>query len=163
MSYYVIIRGPLGCGKTTIAKELCSLIDAEYFSIDAALLLEHGLENDREDGYISQKSFKRANQLIVPKAKKVLAKDKPIVFDGNFYWESALEDLIQRLKYPHFVFTLQAPVELCIERDQGREKPHGKDAVFVVHKKTSEFDYGTVVDVDRPLEDCINDIHFHLR
>jgi shikimate kinase len=34
MEYFVIIRGPLGVGKTTIAKRLAKQLNAKYISID---------------------------------------------------------------------------------------------------------------------------------
>jgi len=34
MSYLVIIRGPLGVGKTTIAKKLTVRLEGKYFSVD---------------------------------------------------------------------------------------------------------------------------------
>jgi shikimate kinase len=56
MTYYIIIRGPLGCGKTTIAKNLSKKLNAEYFAVDR-ILDEHNLTKDKEKGYVSQKSF----------------------------------------------------------------------------------------------------------
>ncbi len=37
MSFYIIIRGPLGCEKTTISKKLAEEIEVKYFSIDKVL------------------------------------------------------------------------------------------------------------------------------
>ena len=34
MNYFIIIRGPLGIGKTTIAKKLKKILKAEYISMD---------------------------------------------------------------------------------------------------------------------------------
>jgi len=70
---------------------------------------------------------------------------KPVVFDGNFYWKSQIDDLIKRLDFPHYVFTLKAPLSVCIKRDINREKTHGKDAVEAVYKKSTEFDYGIII------------------
>ncbi len=55
MSFYVIIRGPLGCGKSTISKELAKKLKAKYFSVDD--LVEQVKGKDREEGYISQRRF----------------------------------------------------------------------------------------------------------
>jgi predicted kinase len=161
MNYYVIIRGPLGCGKTTIAKKISRKIHARYIAIDR-ILEKHHLEQDHEAGYISQKSFKRANEIIAPKAKKILDTGTPIVFDGNFYWKSQITDLEKRLDRPHFIFTLQAPLSVCIARDKKRKKTHGKDAARAVYKKSTSFSYGVVIDVDRPVQNCILDILGHL-
>src|SRR3989344_6810955 len=109
MSYYILIRGPLGCGKSTLAERVAKKLKAEYIAIDR-VLDEHDLTKDKEAGYISQKSFIKANEIIALKAAKFLGKGVPIVFDGNFYWRSQIDDLITRLDFPHYVFTLKAPL-----------------------------------------------------
>ncbi len=157
MSYYIIIRGPLGCGKSTIAEKVSLEINAQRFEVDK-VLDEHNLTEDKEEGYISQKSFKRVNELIVPKAKEYLDNGTPVIFDGNFYWQSQIEDLISRLNYPHHVFTLKASLEVCIERDSKRTPPHGVGAATVVYNKTNSFDYGTIIDVTKPIEESVNEI-----
>jgi len=141
MSYYIIIRGPLGCGKSTVAENLAQKLNAEYIAIDR-ILDEHGLTEDKEEGYISQKSFKKANEIVVPKVMEALKSGKIVIFDGNFYWKSQIEDLIERLDFPNFVFTLKASMEICIKRDMERNKTHGKDAAMVVYEKSTSFDYG---------------------
>jgi len=147
MVYYVIIRGPLGCGKSTIAKELSKILKAKYYAVDR-VLDEHDLTKELEDGYISQKSFFKANEIIVERAEKFLRRGKPVIFDGNFYWKSAIEDLISRLDYANLVFTLKASVDTCIARDEERGKTHGEMVARVVHKKSTSFDYGIVIDTE---------------
>ncbi len=44
MSFYIIIRGPLGCGKSTIAKALSKKLNAKYFAIDK-ILEENNVKN----------------------------------------------------------------------------------------------------------------------
>lgn len=157
MSFYIIVRGPLGCGKSTIAEKIAKRLKAKYVPIDR-ILDEHHLTEEWEDGYISQKSFLRANAIAAPQARRSLERGIPIIFDGNFYWKSQVEDLIEKLDFPHYVFTLKAPLEVCIERDHLRKKTHGEDAARAVYKKSTEFDYGTVIDINRPLNECIKEI-----
>ncbi|MBS3083386.1 AAA family ATPase [Candidatus Pacearchaeota archaeon] len=147
MSYYIIIRGPLGCGKTTIAKKLSKLIEGKHISIDK-MLEKHNLLKDREEGYTSQKSFFKANDFGIKAANKYLSKGIPVIFDGNFYWKSQIEDLLKKLDIKHYVFTLQASLELCIERDSKRKQVHGKDAARVVHNKSTEFNYGKLINTE---------------
>ncbi|MBI5390444.1 ATP-binding protein [Candidatus Woesearchaeota archaeon] len=161
MTRYVIIRGPLGCGKSTIAKRLSKLLNARYVAVDRVLEV-HKLIQDKEAGYISQQSFKKANEIIAPQAQKILEGGRTIIFDGNFYWKSQLKDLIRRLDSPHVVFTLKAPLKVCIARDAERRKTHGEDAARAVYAKSTEFTYGTVVDMNRPLKECIDDILSYL-
>jgi hypothetical protein len=66
--------------------------------------------------------------------------------------------LIKELPYQSFVFTLKAPLETCIERDMRRGKTHGEAAAKDVHRLVSRFDYGTVIDVTRPVNTSVNDI-----
>jgi len=161
MSYYIIIRGPLGCGKSTISEELSKRINGKHFAIDR-VLDDNNLDGDKEEGYISQKSFKKANELACTGAIPLLQQGTPVVFDGNFYWKSQVDDLIERVDFPHSVFTLRAPLSVCIERDSKRDKTHGEMAVKVVHKKSTEFDYGTSIDVTKPLQECIGEILSYL-
>lgn len=158
MSFYIIIRGPLACGKSTIAKEIGKKIKAKYIAIDEIIEIE-GLDKDIEQGYISQKSFIKANEFAIKEANKFLSKNKPVVFDGNFYWKSQIEDLIKRLsQFKGYTFTLKAPLEVCISRDIERGETHGEIATKVVYKKSTEFEYGIIIDVNKPLDKCVNEI-----
>jgi predicted kinase len=139
MTYYIIIRGPLGSGKSTIAEKLSKILNAQYIQIDR-IIDNTDLEKDKEEGYISQKSFLKANKIIIPKIKEFLRNGQIVILDGNFYWKSQIDDLIKKLKYNHYIFTLKAPLKVCIERDSKRNKTHGKDAAKVVYTKSTEFD-----------------------
>ena len=147
----------MGSGKSTIAQKLQVKLNAKVFSIDQ-ILDEHKLTADKEDGYISQKSFLKANEIIIPEAKKLLADDIPVIFDGNFYWKSQIEDLVKRLDYKHEVFTLKASLELCLERDQARKRIYGKDTVNAVFKKSTQFSFGKEINVNKPIEECVSEI-----
>jgi len=157
MNYYVIIRGPLGCGKTTIAKKLAKILTAKYFDIDK-IILKNNLDKDQEQGYISQRSFIKVNETLAVAAEKFIKKGKPVIFDGNFYWQSVLRDLIRRLNFSHYVFTLKVPIAVCLERDKQRKNPLGKDAVEVVYKKTNEFEYGINIDATKSEKEIIKEI-----
>lgn len=158
MSYYIIIRGPLGSGKSTISEHLSKELGAKHYAVDR-VLDELELTKDKEEGYISQKSFFKANEIIAKKAKKILDNGKPIIFDGNFYWKSAIDDLVNRLDYKHYIFTLIASVETCIQRDNDRAKTHGKDAAFVVHKKSTSFRYGLEINTEgKTVDETLNEI-----
>ena len=158
MTYYVIIRGPLGCGKSTIAKALTKKINGKYFAVDE-ILDKHDLTNDKEEGYISQKSFLKVNDILVPIAKDLIEIGTPAVFDGNFYWKSQIEDLIKQLGGEYYVFTLKAPLKVCIDRDSKREKTHGEDATRAVYKKSTEFDYGEDINTEnKSIKEIVREI-----
>jgi len=149
MSYYVIIRGPLGIGKSTIAKQLAKLLDADYISIDD-ILAEHRLDKVGEkEKCIPVKNFVKADDIVIPKVKTHLEKGKAVVFDGNFYHKEQIEHLIKNLPEQHYAFTLKAPLKTCIERDSQRQRAYGKDAATAVYKAVSRFDYGTSINTNK--------------
>ena len=161
MTYYVIIRGPLGCGKSTISERIANKLKAKHIPIDR-ILDKYNLTEELENGYISQKSFIKTNEIVTHTAKVFLQKGTPIVFDGNFYWKSQIDDLIKRLKFPSYVFTLKAPLRICIERDKKRSKAHGKDAAKAVYKKSTQFKYGIIINVTKPIKESIKKIISYL-
>ncbi|OGJ17910.1 hypothetical protein A3K73_02795 [Candidatus Pacearchaeota archaeon RBG_13_36_9] len=153
-AFVIIIRGPLGIGKTTIAKMLAKDFDAEYFSIDSVLEQE-GLDKiDEKQGCIPAGNFIKANHRIIPKIRESISLCKPIIVDGNFYHKEQLENLIKKLdEAKSFVFTLKASLKTCIERDKKRQKPYGKQAAEAVYKLVSKFDYGIAVDTENKTEE----------
>jgi len=163
MTFYIIIRGPLGIGKSTIAERLSKELKAKYVPIDR-ILDEHDLTRDKEEGYISQRSFKKVNEIAVKRVKRKLENGNPVVFDGNFYWKSQIEDLIERLDFPHYVFTLNASLEACIKRDAERAKTHGKDAAEAVYKKSTSFTHGETINTEgKNVDDVVNEIKKRLK
>jgi predicted kinase len=152
MSYYLLVRGPLGVGKTTVSKATAKELGAAYFSVDG-MLEERRLWHS---GRLSE--FLNANKLLAKAAGRVLKRGSPAVLDGNFYWKTQIRDLEQRLDFPHVVFTLRAPLRLCVARDADRASPHGIEAAREVYAKATRFRYGTEVDATQPLAHIVNDI-----
>lgn len=158
MSYFIIIRGPLGCGKTAISKRLSEILNAEYISVDK-ILEENNLDKvGPEEETISAENFIKANEMILPRVKETLQNGKIVIFDGNFQHKEALEHLIDNLPFQHFVFTLHAPVEVCIDRDKNRIQSYGEDSVRALHMLVSRFEYGTVIDVTKSLDESVAQI-----
>ena len=157
MSYLVIIRGPLGVGKTTIAKKLTNKLKGEYFSVDK-ILEKYKLGHDIEDGNISQKSFLKTNEILAPQAKKFLDKNIPVIFDGNFYWLSHIEDLVQKLNVKNYIFTLHAPLNTCIQRDKDRVKTYGVAAARAVYKRSTGLDYGVAIKTNQSENSVVDKI-----
>lgn len=163
MSFYIIIRGPLGIGKSTVASKLADILDGEYISMDD-VLAKQGL--DKVDHYaecIPVENFIKAQESILPEIKEKLGKGKIVIFDACFYHKEQIEHLIQNLPESHYVFTLKAPLEVCIERDSKRKKTYGKEAATAVHKFVSKFDYGIVIETNGKIaEETVKEILSHL-
>ena len=163
MSFYIIIRGPLGIGKSTISKELARRLKAEYISIDT-ILEELDLDHiDEGLGCIAPENFLRVNQHILPKIRQSLERG-PVVIDGNFYHREQIQDLEENLKNTHYVFTLKAPLSVCIQRDSQRPKSYGKGAATAVHNLVSKFDSGTRINTeDKTAEEIVNEILSYIK
>lgn len=151
MTFFLIVRGPLGAGKTTISQAVAQRLGGEWIAIDPIL------EQWEWDGG-SEELFRRANDVAAERARALLERGTPVVFDGNFYWRSALEDLVRRLPYPSRVFTLKAPLSVCIERDRARAVSYGEESTREVFEKIARFEFGTPVDATRPVRSVVDEI-----
>ncbi len=154
MSYYVIIRGPLGVGKTTISNALAKSIDADVVSIDEIA------DKDWDGGSVHL--YVNANRVAAGRAQAALAGGTPVAFDGCFYWKTQIADLERRLPFPHEVFTLKAPLSVCIERDSHRELVFGAEAAEQVYRKVTRFAYGVAIDATQEIADTVREIRSHL-
>ncbi len=162
MSYYIIIRGPAGVGKTTISELLADKVYANVAHFDA-LMDKLGLDYIQGEKWIPLHKFLKADATTVPEFKKELLNGKNIIFDGNFYHEEQVEDIISKLDFPHLVFTLKADLKDCIERDTTRKNGLGEQATTDVFNLVSAFDYGIRIDTrNKKPEEIVSEILVHL-
>ncbi len=61
-----------------------------------------------------------------------------------------------------YIFTLKAPLKVCISRDNKRMKAHGKKAAQAVYKLVSRFEYGISINATKPIDNCVKEILSHL-
>lgn len=148
-NYYIIIRGPLGVGKTTIARALARVLKAEHIAFDK-VLKENGL--DREDNNFTSEDFIKANEIVLPSVKRELERGKIVIFDGCFYFKEQIEHLEKNLPFKCKVFNLKAFLQTCIERDSKRKRVYGKEAAKEVYELVSKFDYGVNIDTEGKTE-----------
>jgi len=146
----------MGSGKSTVSERLAEEIDGERISIDQ--ILDEKVVEEWEGEVMSQRNFIEANGFGAEIASRILGKGTPVVFDGNFYWRSQIEDLICRLNHPHFIFTLKVPLSVCIERNGSRTKAYGEEDVKIVFRKSTEFDYGINIDATKSLDAVVAEI-----
>ncbi|HBS48385.1 TPA: hypothetical protein DEO28_00280 [Candidatus Dependentiae bacterium] len=158
MSYFIIIRGPAGVGKTTIAKALAKSLNGYHISLDE-ILAKHGLDYIASETCISENKMLAANKIVIPIAKEKLAAGQIVIFDESFYHKSPIEDLISQLKFPYFVYTLKADLEICVARNKQRTNPLDEQAIKDVFKLVSKFDYGIVINTNnQTIDEIMNEI-----
>jgi predicted kinase len=151
-SFFVVIRGPLGVGKSTVSRRLARRLRGEYISIDRIL-------DDDDLWYAGRlREFLAANRIAVERALPHLEKGTPVVFDGNFYWKTQISDLLRRLDTQPFVFSLTAPLRVCVARDALRDAPHGSEAARKVYSKSTRFSWGRRVNADRPVTVVVDEL-----
>ena len=157
---FVIIRGPAGVGKSRVAKKLTKLLGGYYISFDK-ILCDNNLDYIPGEKCVPQNKFLIANKIVIPIAQKMLSNGKTVIFDGNFYHKSQIENLITKLDNTHFVFTLKANLNKCLTRNKTRNFQLNEQSVKDVFKLVSKFDYGTVIDTNNKTVKEIIDIIFH--
>ncbi len=145
MSYCIIIRGPAGVGKTTIAKKLTKLLSGYCISFDE-ILREHNLDYVPNDLCVPAYKMLVANKIIIPVAQEKLKAGQIVIFDGNFYHKVQIDDLIAQLKFPYVIFTLKATLEECFVRNKKRLNQLDEREVKNVFELVLQFDYGYVID-----------------
>lgn len=161
--YYIIIRGPLGVGKSTISEKLKKQLNAELISIDHLLEKYKDEVPKNEWGDILLPGFIAVNNHIKDEIEERLKKGQIFIFDGNFYYKEALEDLISKLNFKNYVFTLKASLETCMLRNNNRSNSRSEIAAKGIYKITTKFDYGINIQTeDKSIDEVVKEIKSYL-
>jgi predicted kinase len=150
MVYYVVIRGPAGIGKSTIAKKLADILSGYYISFDE-IMKKNKLDTIVDDG-IPAENFVKANVLVIPQAREKLKNNKIVIFDGCFYRGEQIQHLKKSLAFKHFLFSLKAPLKECLERNKTRKKPMNNKAIKEVYHLVSVLQIGIEIDTSEKTE-----------
>lgn len=159
MSYLMIIRGPEGIGKTTISKNYAKSLQGYHIQVDK-IIDQHDVDYVPDKIVSSEKKALAANKIIIPIAKEKLDAGQIVIFDGTFYYESQIKDLITQLKFPHFVSTLKADLATCIARNKQRPNPLDEQIIKQSFDLASKVDYGDVIDTNnQTIDETMSEIN----
>lgn len=139
MKKLIIIRGPLGVGKSTVSKLLAKNLNVEYVSLDK-VMEDNDLVGD--DG-IPLENYLKSNEIIF---KLASGSKNSFIIDGCFYYQEQIDDLKKKFENSVTIFTLTSSVETCIERDSKREEVSGVDSAKFVHMITTKIKAGHEID-----------------
>jgi shikimate kinase len=154
MKKLIVIRGPLGVGKTTVSKILSQNLHLEYLSLDKIIDDNHLVAPDT-DG-IPLESYLKANEIILDLAHK---SENSFIIDGCLYYQEQIDDLIKKFENNVEIFTLTSHVDKCIERDSKRPKVYGEDSARFVHMVTTKIQAGHKIDnTDLTVEETVKKI-----
>ena len=171
--FCLVVRGPLGAGKTTVAHAVARRLGAHVVSVDD-ILEKHHLEIwDTRRDRVALASFLRANAIIARTVRSELGAGRSVVVEGNFYWREAVADLRRRVGRSVRILRLDAPLATCLNRDRGRPAPEsgttpqagqrmGPTAVRKVFRYTRAVRVGRSIDargsVERVVERVLGEI-----
>ena len=161
MSYFIIIRGPAGVGKSVIAKKLAKSLKGYYISFDE--VIEKNKLDIIEGNGISAKNFIKANQLVIPEVKKKIKNNKIVVFDGCFYRKKQIEHLKKNILYKHYIFSLKAPLSECLLRNKSGKRIMTEKAITEVYDLVSKIKMGIPIDTSgKSVSEIVEEIMKHL-
>jgi len=163
MVYFIVLSGTLGSGKSTCAKKIAEILDAKIIDLDK-VLRENKLDHQASDSAcIPVSNFIEGLDLVIPSAKQMLKKNKILIFDGCLYHREVLDYLTKKLPFPHYVFTLKAPLSVCIDRDNQREKTIGEGVAKEVYDLVCANDFGILINTEnKSVSQTVKEIISHL-
>ena len=97
MSYFIVIRGPAGVGKSIISKELSKKIKSRVYPYDR-VMRGFGFNYIPGDKWIPLNKFLKADKLMIPKFKQKLKEGTNLILDGNFYHKEQIDNVISNMK-----------------------------------------------------------------
>lgn len=158
MSFYIILRGPAGAGKTTLSKKLTKLYNGHHINIDK---IKHGLGLKH-----SEQEKLEANKFIIKEIKEYLDRGTVVILDEVLYYKSQLDQL-EQLPYEHYTFSLTTPLNLCLKRNHGRrqrgERKTTDEGIKLVHNLVSKLKRGIEIRTyNRPVDESLNEILSYL-
>ena len=146
MTKLIIIRGPAGVGKTTIAKALAQQLNGIHYNIDQ-VLVDTGLDVDKGD--IPIDNFLKAQPSIFSEVTDYLKQGKPVIVDGNFYYQEQLDQINKEFPGQIDVLTLQASLETCWQRNLARKKDiMNRISIEAMHRINTTFEAGKVIETE---------------
>lgn len=120
MPTLIILGGPMGSGKTTVAKQLHQQIpQTALLGIDRIKWTLSGFTRTKEENALT-------GRVVLAMAEEYLKHDKNVILDQGFMNEEYLkpyQELAKKYDAKTHIYQLEAPQEELLRRLNNREKP----------------------------------------
>ncbi|MFA5258496.1 MAG: AAA family ATPase [Candidatus Pacearchaeota archaeon] len=121
--FLVIIDGPMGAGKSTVSKLIHKKI--KYSALLSLDRIKHIISGVKVDDL---EHLQLASEIGAVMTKEYLKRGKNVIVEKAFTKEEYLKDFLKQVNYQHseiFIYQIEAPLKLRIERVKGRDSPEG--------------------------------------
>jgi len=161
---YIIFRGPGGSGKSTVAQSLqkqlegkAALLCPDFFYYDVCG------EEDQNSSLVYEGLYRLADLYLSEQYHVIL---EGILSGRNDYGQLRIEeflDLGRIYRVRPFVFYLEVPLDVCVQRDRERKISMGYEKTQIIWEKSqsSRHDGEIVIDGMKPVETIVRSILSH--
>jgi len=161
-SYFLIVRGPAGVGKSTISKLVSEKINAKVYHYDR-IMKGFGYNYIPGEKWVPLHKFISADKKMIPKFVNLLEKESNLILEGNFYHVEQINNLVSKINFLSVVVTLKGSLETCIKRNKDRGEKMAREVIEEVYSIMPEFKEGIHIDTDdKDVEKIVDEIMNHL-
>lgn len=145
---HIIIRGPAGAGKSTLARNLVAHF--KKLKMRCVHQLPGRLRRKFKMGF-SLKEKLKADNLLISRIKKDVEKGVIVILDEVFYYPGQILNFNKKLGRPIAIIHIKAALGTCLQRNRKRKgiRQLAENAVREVHALDSKYRKGIIIYSDR--------------
>jgi len=164
MTYFLIIRGTAGVGKSTISKLVADRINAKVYHYDR-IMKGFGFNYIPGEKWIPLHKFLSADSKMIPKFISRFEKGENIILEGNFYHNEQVKNLVSKIGFDCVIINLNGSLDTCIKRNKDRGEKMSQSVIEEVYGIMPKFEDGIDIETDGKevkeiVDEIVNKINF---